>query len=420
VSLAYALSLALRSLRRDRGHTLIMVLVLGLGVAAWTASRIALELRSKNQLRDDLHLYYVAIQRPVQDPLPADGRDPMEGGAYQDRELLALPGVARATDIFLADGVARAEGGAPIAVDVLFSTRHLAPLFELPLRAGGMWSEAADRGEERALVLGDAAARALFGESDVVGRKVRFLGEEFTVAGVVAPLPLRPQPARRPLVHAPSAFAAALHARPMGFLPHGEPTSSYEAFLASEAAWLDLWVELEGPEQRARCEAALAERVRAARARGRPIEGARLVPHAEWLAARTFDPPTVLFALFGDVMLGSAALHVARLLDAKRRARRAETACHRAFGASLRAVLAQHLLEAELVALSAGLAGLMITRAAFAVLNRVIITRPRDFVIDARSALIALAGAAVAGLVAGAYPAIAAACAAPAAGLRRA
>jgi len=107
-----------------------------------------------------------------------------------------------------------------------------------------------------------------------------------------------------------------------------------------------------------------------------------------------------------------------RLLDAKRRAMGAETAVRRAFGASRRAVFLQQVMEAELVALLAGVLGLGITAVAFPILNRVIVVRTMDYRLDASSVAMTLVGAALLGALAGVYPALRAATATPAHALR--
>ncbi|WP_437682225.1 ABC transporter permease [Sorangium sp. So ce131] len=417
MTLGDALRLALRSLGRQPGHTAIMLLAFTLGLAAWTAARAVLRGRASDPFASSRGVYFVSIRR--------------EGGAFlepsaidtpslRDRVLLGSSHPSRASDLFAALTAGSADGGPLIPVQVVFCTRELFGMMGAPVQSGALWSRAEGAGEARPVVLSAGAERALFAGESGLGRTLRLFGEPFRVAGVVA-VPAAPgaRAPRQALVFAPSAVGVALGVRPLLFREHEDPGGSFEAFAASDNGWLELLVELRDEPRRAAFQAELDAHVDRERARGRRVLGAELVPRERMHALRADDPGATIFALLADVLLGACTLNVARLLEGKFRARRAEIAVYRAFGASARGVFLELLLEAALVAIAGAALALGVAAATLAVVNRVILVRPIDYHLNARSSAAGLAAALAAGLAAGVYPAFRAAKRPPAEGLGR-
>ncbi|WP_433930420.1 ABC transporter permease [Sorangium cellulosum] len=417
MTLGHALRLALRSLGQQPGHTAILLLSFTLGLAAWTASRAVLHEREADPFASVRGAYFVSI--------PREGGALVEPAAIhspslRDRVLLASPHPTRKSDLYAALAAGSADDGPLVPVQVIFCTRDLFEIMATSVRSGALWSPAEGAGEERPVVLTEAAERALFPGSSGLGRALRLFGEPFRVAGVVA-VPAAPgaRPPRRALVFAPSAVGVALGVRPLLFREHEDPGGSFDAFAASDNGWLDLVVELPDEPRRAAFQAELDAHAARERTRGRRVLGAELVPRERLHALRADDPGTTLFSLLAHVLLGACAVNVARLLEGKFRAKRAEIAVYRAFGASSRGVFLELLLEAALAAAGGAVLALAVAAAGLAVVNRVIHDRPVDYHLDARSSAAALAAALVVGLCAGAYPALRAARQPPAEGLGR-
>ncbi|WP_437797410.1 FtsX-like permease family protein [Sorangium sp. So ce693] len=413
----HALWLARRSLGRQPGHTAIVLLAFTLGLAVWTAARAVLHESTSDPLASARGVYLVSV--------PHEGGAPVAPGAIhppslRDRVLLGSPHPSRKTDLFAAMAAGSADGGPLVPVVVAFCAHDLFGMFGIPVRSGALWSPAEGAGEDRPVVLTEAAERTLFGGASGLGRTLRLFGASFRVAGVVAiPAPPGTRASLHPIVFAPSAVGIALGVRPPLIHEREDPSGSFDALAASDNGWLELLVELPDEARRAAFQAELDAHVARERARGRRVLGAELVPRERVHALRVDDPGTTLFALLADVLLGACTLNAARLLEGKFRAKRAEIAIYRAFGASSRAVFLELLLEAMLVAAGSAALALGVAVAALALVNRVIHLRPIDYHLDARSSAATVAAALVLGLLAGGYPAWRAARQPPAKGLRR-
>jgi putative ABC transport system permease protein len=426
VTLASALRVALSSLRRQPAHTAAMVLALGVGVAAWTAASAVVREATWDPLSGAASLHMISVDEAPVAPAGSErapARPPARAASrstYRDRVLLESAHPVRKTDFFGAFAAGSADGAPLAPVEVVFTTRDFFAILDAPFASGGAWGADEGMGGERSVVLTEQAERALFPRRDGLGKTLRLFGAPFRVVGVVAPKRAPGARAgRAPVVFAPSAVAIALGVRPVTFIEHGDASGTYEAFLRSENRWLDLWVQFDGEAQRAAFQAELDAHVARERARGRRISEGRLVPWARVHAARTEDAGSVLFTLLTYLVLAACALDVARMLEGKGRAKRAETSICRAFGQSARSVLVELVLEAELVAVAAALLGLSIAAVALAVVNRVIRLRPVDYHLDARAAAAALAAALLIGLLIGAYQGLRAAAVPPARGLGR-
>ena len=357
--------------------------------------------------------------------MPHEGGSPVKPGAIhppslRDRALLGNPHPSRKTDLFAAMAAGSADGGPLVPVMVAFCTHDLFGMFGIPVRSGALWSPAEGAGEERPVVLTEAAERALFAGASGLGRTLRLFGEPFRVTGVVAiPAPPGGRAPAHPIVFAPSAVGIALGVRPPVIHEREDPSGGFDALAASDNGWIELVVELPDAPRRAAFQAELDAHVARERARGRRVLGAEIVPRERVHALLVDDPGTTLFALLADVLLGACTLNAARLLEGKFRTKRAEIAVYRAFGASSRAVFLELLLEAVLVAVGSAALSLGVAAAVLAVVNRVIHLRPIDYHLDARTSAATLAAALVLGLLAGAFPAWRAARRPPAEGLRR-
>lgn len=413
-----ALSIAVRSLRRDLGHSVAMVVTLALGLTAWASAGAAVDAYAVPPRGGMENVFRVEIERDQGDP-PAPRGPVAEPLAFRDRALLASEVPSASSDFFIVPGTTRVPGAPLVSTLVAFSTRDAASLFGMDIETGEPWGAAADRGEERAAVIDPLARDELFGARAAVGESIEVFGERFRVVGVLAPPPGPPLKAPAPYVVLPSSYARGLAVRPPSFRLHDDGARDTDAFFASENTWIEIWVRLDDDTARSRYEAELAAYVAAQRAQGRPLLRAHLTSRAEIHRIFTRDPGSDLFLLFGSLLVGAIGLHLARFFDVKFRAGRAELAARRAFGASRGDALAVHVVEAGLVSLLGVLLAAPGTAATLAVLNRVIAARPTDYAIGPVRAIETVALALVVGLAGSIYPALRQAWQPPARGLRR-
>lgn len=424
----YSLRLALLSLKRHPVVSLIMATAIALGLAAFTSSRATGAVLAWDPFGHKSRLYHVELDVP---PDLTDRLDPARYAAleqparglltYRDHtalERLDLP-VLRAAGV-ATRGVLRGAGGQASVVDVRGVTRDSFPVFERQFRLGAAWSAEAEARADRVAVLNPAANQDLFGGEDSVGRRFSLFGEDFMVAGVLDAqrLPFSSPRGAPAGVAIPIATVVASRARPWMIVAPSELASTYDDLLASDARWIDTWVELDD-DARGAYEARLAEYAAEERSRGRPLRAVLLVPRSAWWARRPVDSGNTLFELFSSVLLVACTFNLGKLLLAKFDAQARATALFRACGATRREVFLQLMLEAELVGVAGGLLGLGIAAITLAIINPLMPFRAFDSRIDLASAGRTMFLALLAAFVAGVYPAWHASRLSPAEAMRR-
>jgi putative ABC transport system permease protein len=126
----------------------------------------------------------------------------------------------------------------------------------------------------------------------------------------------------------------------------------------------------------------------------------------------------LLFEACAFIALLACCVNLSRLLIVKLEARSPELALQRALGATRGSVLAQHVLEAALVACLATALGLGIAALGLVGINTIVPDRPVDFSIDAIGVAITCAAGLGAALFAGVFPGMRMCRASPASRLR--
>jgi putative ABC transport system permease protein len=411
--IGYRLRLALLSIRRNPVLSAVQVVSLAIGVAVWVTARGAVTAAYVNPLPGADHLYEVTVARP------ASTQRHLRGERYagfmnlvtlfvssrEERILTASPVPGRRTATAEVETVVEAPDGSLHAVRTNFCGGDLFALFRLGFVAGGAWSPGAEAGAAAEVVIAAPLALQLFGsDRDAVGRSLRVNGRRFTVAGVLR--------AEQPK-HYMQVFLKDRTAEDL-FLPlvqveavGARPLYAFE--MGPELTWLTYWVEL--PDDAAR-----AAFVVDTAARGVPV---KLHAFAEVIRSYRFiHPAYTLLYVFSQIALVASALNLLRLLLAKFSARSGETGVHRAMGASRRSVVAQRVLEAWMIGLAGGAAGLLAGAGCMAALNSLVPDRHADAVLDGGAVVISLALASAIGAAAGCYSAWRATRVAPALFLR--
>jgi putative ABC transport system permease protein len=247
-------------------------------------------------------------------------------------------------------------------------------MFDVPFQYGSGWDASADRAEERVVVLSAEMNQRLFGGENSVGRMMTMNKDPFRVVGVLAPW--MPMPKFYDLNNNPYEGSEDIYA-PFSLAVTGEWGSAgnnscwkpldgagYEAYLASECIWIQMWVELSSPSEKDNYMQFLNDYVEQQKTLGRfPRElNNRLSTPAEWMVNREVVDDTVNVLLSLAVLfLAVCLLNTIGLLLAKVMRRTSDISLRRALGASKSALFMQYLIEAGMIGIAGGLAGIGMT-----------------------------------------------------------
>ena len=419
---AYYLQLAVRSFRRNRVLTLLMVLAVALGIGASMTTLTVFHVLSGDPIpsKSD-RLFYVQL-----DPLPKDGLVPGEEPEFQltrfDAEAL-LREHRGLRQTMSAGGnasiVPDTNGLAPFRTNARFVTADFFPMFDVPLRYGRGWSAADDAGAARVAVISTTLNDKLFGGKDSVGKTLRMDGASFRVIGVMDTW--RPNPRFYDLatgrygdaepVFLPFSTAMSLKMSRRGNMncfsadgtPNTEPTS-----LSASCTWIQYWVELAKPSDAAGFKAYLDNYSAQQHAAGRfqRPPNTRLRDVMGWLSFREVVPEDVRLQVWLAMsFLLVCLLNTVGLLLAKFLRRSGEIGVRRALGASRGAIFAQFLVEAGAVGLVGGILGLGLAQLGLMAVRR----QPVDYAdlahLDPTMLFVAFSLTLVASLLAGLLPA---------------
>jgi putative ABC transport system permease protein len=294
-------------------------------------------------------------------------------------------------------------------------------MFDVPFKYGSGWDRAADLGPEPVVVLGEEMNDKLFGGQDSVGRSVRIEDRTFRVVGVldtwrpsVKFYDITQQAVQPPeQVFLPFAWMRPMQIRTSGNSDgwKSAPVPGFEGLLVSEAAWIQMWVELPDENARARYVDFLKAYATEQKTHGRFARPLRVevTPLLEWLSEQEVTPKELTVMLVVSLLfLAVCALNLMGLLLAKFLARAPEIGVRRALGASRKQVFVQHVVECELVGLLGGVLGVVLSLGAVAVANgwlKTMVNRGDLVRFDVNMAAFAFGLSLLAGLLAGVYPA---------------
>ena len=375
--LAYHLRVAAKSLRRGPVLSALLVAGIGLGIAVSTAFVAAYRTVAQDPIPGKSHkLYYVELdawnpKRPYDDDHP---KDPPNQLTWRDANaLMASPVPTQKSAMFRADltlfPASRDER--PFRADTRLTFRDFFTMFDVPFRYGGPWGADADRAPQAVVVLDDATNQKVFGGGNSVGKKVRLEDRDFTVVGVLEPWYPKPKfydPHNGAFNTPEEIYIPFNWTVPMQIVTGGNTSGwggwgpKYEDKLASEAIWLQYWVQLDTPQQR---EAYLSwlngyagEQKKLGRFQ-RPLNN-RLLDVPAWLNAEEVVPKSAKTMLVISLLfLVVSSVNLIGILLGKFLARSPEVGVRRALGASRAQVFLQHIIECELVALLGGIVGVL-------------------------------------------------------------
>ena len=374
----YYLKLGSLSIRANPMLSFLMVAAIAIGIGACMTIMTVKHVMSGNPIehKND-QLYHVQVDNWNPDDPYEDPDLPPEQMAYLDAKALFDASRAfRQTTSYKISRVVQPDGddARPFQTDGRATTADFFPMFDVPFQYGSGWDNSADATEERVVVLSRELNEQVFGGENSVGRILTINGESFRVSGVLdewTPVPkffdLNNNPYEEPeSLYLPFSLAVA------GKFDRGGNTScwkpfegeGFEAFLASECIWIQMWVELQDESAKADYMQFLDAYVEEQKLLGRfprPLNN-RLYNPAEWMEYQEVVDDDV------DVLLGLAVLFLVvcllntiGLLLAKSMRRAKDTSLRRALGASKLELFKQHIFEAGIIGMAGGLLGIAMT-----------------------------------------------------------
>jgi len=414
----YYFDLALRSLRRNKVLTALMVLAIALGIGASMTTLIVLHVLSGNPLPGRGSTLYA----PQIDPRDMGGYRPQAEPPDQVTwtDGMNLLRAKRADRQALMTGGSVAIQPAQSALDPFYETARYTtadffPMFGVPFRYGHAWGASEDAASAAVVVISSRLNDKLFGGRDSSGRMLRVEGHALRIVGVLGDW--RPNPHFYDLrvknyggdegVYLPLSTSQDLHLAHLGGADCWG-NGGADATPAAPCAWLQFWVQLDTPAKAVAYRQFLIHYSQEQKSLGRfqRPPNVRLRNLVQWLDYEQVVP--------GDVQLQTwlalgfllvCLVNTVGLMLAKFLRRSAELGVRRALGASRRALFMQLLVESGVIGLAGGLGGLLLAYLGLWLVRR----QPADYALlahlDGAMLLLTLLLAVGASLLAGVLPA---------------
>jgi putative ABC transport system permease protein len=372
---AYYLDLALRSFRRHKALTALMVLAIALGIGASMTTLTVLHVLSGDPLPGrSAQLYY-----PQLDPRDMNGYQP--GGEP--------PGQVSWTDGMnllhakRADRQALMTGGQvpvqptqanvdPFYVDARYTTAGFFPMFDTPFAYGRPWTATEDEAAARVAVISSSLNNKLFGGRNSVGQMVRADDVDLRIVGVLADW--RPNPHFYDLYlgqygENEDVFVPLSTSQELKYAHSGSidcwGTGSQGDLKTAPCTWLQFWVQLDTPAKYAAYKSFLVHYSEEQKALGRfqRPPTVRLRNVMQWLDYSQVVPGDVrlqAWLAFGFLLV--CLVNTVGLMLAKFLRRSGEIGVRRALGAARRTVFEQLLVEAGIIGLAGGIGGVLLAQ----------------------------------------------------------
>jgi putative ABC transport system permease protein len=371
--LGYYLDLALRSLKRNKVLTALMVLALALGIGASMTTLTLFRLLSGNPLPGKSgQLFYVQV-----DPYPKDHPFSRTG---------KLPWLMSYIDAMNLVHARKAQHQVAIAMSTMklsptdaqrrpffdngvITTADFFSMFDAPFEYGGGWSAADEEDRAKVVVIGDALNHQLFAGANSVGRTLRINDQDFRIIGVLKPW--APQPLFYSLylgsrnygegdtVFVPLQSARAADMEPINSFSY--QASNRKKLETSPVVWLGVWAQLPDAAAVSAYRSFLSGYAQQQVTLGRFQQSrTSLSSLMQWLKDQQVVPDNVRMQnglAFSFLLI--CIVNTVGLLLAKCLRRSNEIGVRRALGASRPAIFAQFMVEAGLVGLAGGVLGLL-------------------------------------------------------------
>jgi len=419
----YYLELALRSLKRSRGLTVLMVLAIGFGVAASMTSWSVFRAVSGDPIPwKSSQLFVPQIDMWGPNGRSPDGEPP---NAMDYTDAIALMRDHRAklqSAIYqISPSIVPAEAGKhPLNVGGHAVYSEFFPMLDVPFQYGSGWSASDDTNRAPVAVIASKLNQKLFGGANSVGKSVNIEGRDYRVVGVLKDW--NPQPRYYDVVNSGGfstgtddvflPFQTAIQA---GISNDGNtncnavPTEpGFVGLQHSPCAWIAFMVELDDAAAVTAYREYLSGYAHDQQAAGRfswaPNNRLRNLP--AWLESQHVVPSDTKVSLLVALgLLLVCLVNTVGLLLAKFLRRSGEIGVRRALGAPRAAIYAQFLTEAGIVGAAGGVLGVLLTGVGVASVGWVL---PRDIAalarVDVSLLVLTLLVAVIATTLAGLYP----------------
>ena len=424
----YYLDLALRSLRRNRVLTTLMVLSLALGIGACITTLTVYHLLSGDPLpQKSAQLFYPQLDPyPKDQPFSRSDKMPWLTTYVDAMNLLHAHKAERQAAMAMTQVKVTppTAGRKPFFSDGVMTTSDFFPMFDAPFEYGSGWTAADDDNRVPVAVIAGFLNDKLFGGADSVGREIRINEQVFRIVGVLRHW--EPEPrfyglrlgghdyGQGDAVFLPLQSARAAGMSPQVSMSYGREDSPQ--LETSNSIWLGVWVQL--PD----AAAVAAYREFLGRYAGEQVSLGRfqrsrttLSGLMTWLTDQHVVPDDVKLQVglaFGFLLI--CVVNTVGLLLAKCLRRSGEIGVRRALGASRATVFAQFMVEAGIVGVAGGVLGLILAELGLWGIRH----QPAEYAslahLDVRMFVFTFVVALVASLVAGILPAWRACVVAPA------
>ena len=372
----YYFDLALRSLKRNKVLTALMVLAIGLGIGASMTMITVLHVMTADPLPDkSVRLFYPQID-PQDMEGYTPGKDPMDQFSWTDAMNL-LHARKGSHQVAMTGGrvTVRPPQGESRAffADARYTSSDFFSMFDVPFLYGSGWTADDDDRQARAAVISRALADKLYGADHAVGQSLRLGKDVFRVIGVIDRW--------NPVPHFYDLTQGSYHNTEDVFLPletaialgqgtacnmncwgsGGFPTPGN--MKNASCAWMQFWVQLDTPALVQAYREYLVHYSEQQKILGRfqRPPNTRLYDLMGWLDYNHVVPGSVqLQALLALGFMLVCLVNTVALLLVKFLRRSSELGVRRAMGASKQSIFAQLLVEASLIGFAGGVAGLLL------------------------------------------------------------
>jgi putative ABC transport system permease protein len=373
--LAYYFDLAVRSLKRHRALTALMVLAIALGIGACMTTLTVLHVLSGDPLpQRSASLYYPQI----------DPRDMVDDGPNVEppEQLTWIDGMyllhaKRATRQALMTGgmvpLQPAQSSIdPFQASALYTSSDFFPMFGVPFQYGSGWTDAEDEGKARVVVISSSLNDKLFGGKNSVGQVLRLQETAFRIIGVLGDWHPNPHFYEWYMgsytadedIYVPLTTARDVKMEHDGSTDcWGNSGGDQQHLETVSCVWLQFWVQLDTPAAVADYRSFLEHYSQDQHTAGRFLRApnVRLRNLMQWLDYLQVVPSDTRLQVWLSLgFLAVCLINTVGLMLAKFMRRATELSVRRALGASQRALFGQLLMESGVIGLLGGLGGLLL------------------------------------------------------------
>jgi putative ABC transport system permease protein len=373
--LGYYLDLAVRSLRRNKILTALMIVTLALGIGASITTLTVLKLLSGDPLPEkSAQLFY-----PRVDPNELNGYNPGQTKpdyilSYTDAMNLMQAHRAKHQAVMALTGAkidTQRPNEHPYYADGVMTTSDFFGLFNAPFLYGGSWTADDDESRATLVVIADFLNDKLFGGANSVGKTIRINDHDFRVVGVLKHW--APQPrfyatdlGGRDYGDGDAVFMPLKTARSLDMGPQDiecyAMVSDIRHLESAPCEWLGMWVQLEDSAAVAQYRSFLDGYVKQQIALGRFKRPDTALPDLMgWLTDQQVVPDDAklqTYLAFGFLLI--CIVNTVGLLLAKCLRRSREIGVRRALGATRRDIFMQFMVEAAMIGIAGGVLGLVL------------------------------------------------------------